>query len=79
MSTLTLSAQYMTSCCNDQQFVAEGNGCCGAYIHAGFVHFLLNGAVTDECAPYVLNDYDKAETTSRVEDTCPAKVAMAQC
>ena len=72
MSTPTLSAQYTASCFNDATHVAGGNGCCGAFVYAGFLYFLIEGAVTNECAPYMLQEYEEEDKATRgIEETCP--------
>ena len=72
MPTSTLSAQYTASCFDDAKFVSGGNGCCGALVTAGFQHFLIEGAVTNECAPYVLKKYARKDKATRgIEETCP--------
>ena len=60
-----LSAGYLTSCLKDRFLVANGNGCCGGFLHAGPKFFRDNGAVTATCSPYSSN------TRKKNLPTCP--------
>jgi hypothetical protein len=73
--TPLLSAQYTTSCLQDDRYVVNGNGCCGSkLLNTGFKIFETHGTVTDTCAPYTLADFRTRIGADRRKEplTCPA-------
>ena len=47
-----LSAGYLNSCFKNQNFIVNGNGCCGGKLYAG-LEFIVNiGTVAATCSPY---------------------------
>ena len=63
---LQLAPRYPAACFNDRRYVRGGNGCCGAAVHAGLEFFRMNGAVTEQCAPYRLQRYINANNEKPV-------------
>ena len=81
--TPLLAPQYPASCFQDSQYVVNGNGCCGGLLGAGFVFFENEGSVTEDCAPYSLQDaiqyfiYNGRQYRIKpsIANTCPATCA----
>ena len=74
--TPVISAQHLAACFDDDKFVSGGNGCCGANIVSGFFYFNTNGAVTADCAPYVLQEYgETSKADTPVSEFCPSECA----
>ena len=73
-SDLQLAPQYPVACFNNRHYVAGGNGCCGAAVHAGLEFFRINGAVTEQCAPYTLQSYINTtnEKLVPISNYCPS-------
>ena len=69
-TTPNISPQHMTACANDERYVGDGNGCCGAVIAYGPCILKAAGAVTAECLPYTLGEFDDEIPKSPL--TCPS-------
>ena len=73
-SNIELAPRYPVACFNNRDYVAGGNGCCGAKIVAGLEFFKTNGAVTEQCAPYNLQNYinEDNEKPEPINKYCPS-------
>ena len=73
-SNLQLAPRYPVACFNNRHYVAGGNGCCGAAVHAGLEFFRIKGAVTEQCAPYNLQNYinEDNEKSDPISNYCPS-------
>ncbi len=59
-----ISPDHLSRCFTDTNYVANGNGCCGARkLEAGVEYFKQTGALTETCLPYTLNNYPPRSET----------------
>lgn len=67
-----LSSRYLTTCNKDRSLVGNGNGCCGAKLHAGVEFIKENGIVENTCSTYGdLVSFSRSVKNTRGLPNCP--------